>query len=53
LHNKNRQDRKENISEAIAKYESLAEKALKSGNALAANRNRFMAAVYRSMLDRS
>jgi hypothetical protein len=32
---------------------SLAKEALKSGNAPAANRNRFMAAVYGSMLDHS
>lgn len=44
---------KENLSKEIAKHESLADKALKSGNASAANRNRLMAAVYRSMLDRS
>jgi hypothetical protein len=50
---KNRQNKKENLSEVIARYENLAEKALKSGNALTANRNRFMAAVYRSMLERS
>jgi hypothetical protein len=50
---KNSQNKKENLSEAIAGYENLAEKALKSGNALAANRNRFMAAVYPSMLERS
>jgi hypothetical protein len=44
---------KESLSEAIAKHENLADKAVKSGNALAANRNRFIAAVYRSMLDRA
>lgn len=44
---------RKNLSEEIAKHESLADQALKSGNAPAANRNRLMAAVYRSMLDRS
>ena len=45
--------RKSLSEEEIAKYENLADEAIRSGNAQAANRNRLMAAVYRSMLDRS
>ena len=39
------------LSEAIARHENLVREAVESGDTLAANRNRFMAAVYRSMLD--